>query len=262
MTHPERAGTAGIGFFHRRLVIVTLGGLGLTAGGCSSPNAGMEVDSDSASFATDNGIKVRNGLTEANGLKVRNGLSTIATSAGLLNTVEGLSELSYLVKCALPAGHTLVRTDAAGVKHSFPGSIGLAPEWEQNTCGQTCQEWVSACVLSLVNSTGKHVPVWMVAEAPALGFGLNAAYPHQEGSFFGNIFLNPPVAYYCGGRDYAVSPVKGRIGSAESDPTQYVDIYGSGGRCAAHCTPSDYPNAMDGFKACSGWNHVVTIWRN
>jgi hypothetical protein len=27
------------------------------------------------------------------------------------------------------------------------------------------------------------------------------------------------------------------------------------------CTPSDYPNTMSGYKACGGWNNVVTTYR-
>jgi hypothetical protein len=177
-----------------------------------------------------------------------------------MSTADGRLQVAYLVKCALPANRTLVKTDKNGAKYSFPGEIGLAPEWETGSCDQTCQEWVTACLLAFENTTGVHVPIWMAAEHPAIGFGLSPDYPHQEGSFFGNIFASNPLEYYCGGRDYSVAPVSGRIGSSNAD-TSYSDLYGSGGLCKPHCTGSDYPHVGDGYKACSGWNHVITIWR-
>jgi hypothetical protein len=27
------------------------------------------------------------------------------------------------------------------------------------------------------------------------------------------------------------------------------------------CSVADYPSQGDGYKACNGWNHVVTVWR-
>jgi hypothetical protein len=30
---------------------------------------------------------------------------------------------------------------------------------------------------------------------------------------------------------------------------------------APRCNPADYPYQGDGFKACKGWNNVVTVWR-
>jgi hypothetical protein len=167
--------------------------------------------------------------------------------------------VAYLVRCALPAGSSLSKADQTGKIYTFPGQIGLAPEWETTSCGQNCQRWVSACMLALVNTSGQHYPLWMVAQSPAIGWGLDADYPFQEGSFFGNIFMTPPSAYFCGGRDLGITPIPGRIGS-DQGPVPYTNIGGTGGRCAKICTPADYPHAVDGVKACAGWNEVITVW--
>jgi hypothetical protein len=241
--------------------------LGAAACGGSTPPAdtgGVEVEA----LSTDNGLKAINGMKVANGLAAGNGLSltaALSTSEGLANgtglmaTPGGRTTLSYLVRCALPEGHAISKVDDTGSVVTFSGRIGLAPEWETGSCGQFCQRWVSACMLALVNTTGQHYPLWMVAQSAAVGWGLDAKYPLQEGAFFGNIFLSPPSAFFCGGRDFGVQPIPGRIGSMQG-PTPYTDIYGTGGLCAAHCTPADTPFAADGVKACAGWNEVINVW--
>jgi hypothetical protein len=241
------------------------------ASGCAPPTeGGIEVNETDATNA-DNGLRSLNGLKARNGLRARNGLvlssaldsqTGLSSTDGLMSTADGQMIVTYLVKCALPVGHTLVKEDENGVRHAFPGLIGLAPQWESGSCGMNCQESVSACMLALVNASGVHVPLWLMATNPVVGFGQNPAYPHQEGSFFGNLFLDTPQAFYCAGRDYRVNPVNGRIGSNLVDPT-YTDRYGVGGACAGpgRCTAADGSFARDGYKACSGWNNVVTVWR-
>src|SRR5262249_56980235 len=102
----------------------------------------------------------------------------------------------------------------------------------------------------------------------SIGWGLSSAYPNQEGSFFGNIFrlgahgVDPTqiAAFYCNGRAYDKNVVPGRIGAGQND-APYVDPFAAGGYCADYCTPSDYPNEASGYKACYGWNNVITTYR-
>jgi hypothetical protein len=242
-------------------------GLALAAGCGELPPedaGGLEVDAITADngLRSINGLKVHNGLDATSGLNLSNGLGTSAglqSTTGLMTTADGRNTVAYLVRCALPAGRSVTKTDQYGAKYTFTGQIGLAPEWETSTCGQSCQMWVSACMLALVNTTGMHYPIWMVGNHSALGWGTNGSFPLQEGSFFGNIFASQPSAYYCGGRDLGTNPIPGRIGSAQTAPP-YSDIYGTGGRCLPTCTPADIPHAGDGSKACSGWNQVITVW--
>jgi hypothetical protein len=108
-----------------------------------------------------------------------------------------------------------------------------------------------------------------------VGWSLSGDYPNQEGSFFGNIFIlgahgydsTSVAAFYCDGKAYDVATVPGRIG-ANQVGAPYKNPYlagpyatGATGYCADNCTAADYPYADSGYKACSGWNSVVTTYR-
>jgi hypothetical protein len=101
----------------------------------------------------------------------------------------------------------------------------------------------------------------LVGDSSALGWGQSSSYPNQEGSFFGNIFVSPPTAFYCNGKDFAVGVVPGRIGAGQAG-APYANPFWGSGYCKDNCVPQDQPNQNDGYKACAGWNHVVTVWRN
>ena len=186
-----------------------------------------------------------------------NGLSSIN---GLISP-EGQMTLSYIIRCALPASHTITMKDLSGNPIPFNGELGMAPSWEYGACNKDCQEQISACVLAHVNTTGIHIPLWLDGDSPALGWGQSPNYPQQEGSFFGNLFVSPPTMYYCNGKDFDVGVVPGRIGANQTG-APYKNAFGGNGYCKDTCTPQDSPNQNDGFKACAGWNHVVTVWRN
>ena len=47
--------------------------------------------------------------------------------------------------------------DLSGNSISFPGQIGMAPEWETGACSTNCQENITACLLAHVNTTGQHI---------------------------------------------------------------------------------------------------------
>ena len=53
--------------------------------------------------------------------------------------------MKYLVSCALPTGDDVTVT-VQGTTYTFPGQLGLAPEWglQVRTCDVSCQQWVSA----------------------------------------------------------------------------------------------------------------------
>jgi len=212
-----------------------------------------------------NGLRARNGLTAINGLRTRNGLRTmngLSSTTGLMTTPDGRTTVSYLVRCALPAGQKITKQDQDGASYTFEGEIGIAPEWADGQCDLACQEGVSACMLAHVNTTGTNIPLWIVGNVPGVGWGLSESNPNQEGSFFGNIFVDPPIAYYCNGEGFDQGVVPGRIGADQAD-APYVNPFAAvGGACKTVCTPMDIPNQKDGYKACYGFNHVLTVWRS
>jgi len=171
-----------------------------------------------------------------------------------------------VVRCALPAGQTISRKDNSGNSYSFTGEIGLAPAWATGSCNTTCEEDVSACVLAHVNTTGQHISLWMDSVNPALGWGRSANFPYQEGSFFGNIFHNPPVAYYCNGADYDYGVVPGRLGANQTN-APYKNPNGSSALCTSLCSPTGGAANNDGFGTCFGaggvqYHRIVTVYRN
>jgi hypothetical protein len=211
-----------------------------------------------------NGLTMTNGLALSNGLTMINGLSSMAgltSGVGLMTTSAGRTTVSYLVRCALPLGHTVTKTDQNGTPFVFLGQVGVAPEWESGACGPDCQENVSACMLAHVNTSGQHIGLWLDSDNPAIGWGRNNNFPYQEGSFFGNIFANPPQAYFCNGKDFELGVVPGRLGVGQAG-APYVNPFPGSGYCQDACTPADAPHVGDGYKACKGFPHVVTVWRN
>ena len=263
-------------------------------GGCQPPAAEDDSASADSELVATNGLQMINGLTMVNGLSgnglsgnglsgnglsaqalVVNPLSTtgLTSSSGLINSAAGRTTLSYLVRCALPAGRTITKTDSNGASYSFAGGIGLTPEWETGTCNGDCQRWNSACLLAHVNTAGIHVPIWIVGQNPGLGWGQSATYPNQEGTFFGNIFTTNETghvdAYYCQGPGFDKAVVDGRIGSTQVG-APYRDLFASGYCNYNGCMASDVQTSgvADGYKVCSmgdgamsTWNQLLTVWR-
>jgi hypothetical protein len=233
-----------------------------------------ELDSEGASQAlvTNNGLNSVNGLNSLNGLNSVNGLNSLnglnsvnglADGVGLMASSPGRATLSYLVKCALPAGRRITKRDQNGVTHTFSGAVGVAPTWETGACNDRCQRWVTACMMAHINTTGTSLPIWVVADPvkqPQIGWTRSSTYPNQEGSFFGNIFTSPPRAYYCGGRNIAGAQVAGRIGAGSSSGP-YTNPWGADAECDDHCTKSDSPYNQSGYKVCNGNDAVLTVWR-
>jgi hypothetical protein len=178
----------------------------------------------------------------------------------MISTSAGRNTVSYIVRCALPAGRSITR-NVNGVNYTFSGKIGVAPEWESGACGGDCQQHVTACVLAHINSSGKNISLWLDGDHPNMGWGKSSSHPYQEGSFFGNIFTNPPQAFYCNGKDFNVGLVPGRLGASAGTiiRNKYSDYRSY---CMNQCLAANSPNQGDGYKSCSGWNHVVTVWRN
>jgi len=264
-------------------------------GGCQAPEADDAGASAESELVATNGLSMINGLSMTNGLSgnglsgnglsgnglsgnglVMNPLATtgLTSSTFLMNSAAGRSTVSYMVRCALPAGRSITKTDSTGASYTFAGGIGLTPQWETGTCDGDCQRWISACMLAHVNTAGIHIPIWIVGQNTGLGWGQSATYPNQEGTFFGNIFsintAGHTDAYYCEGPGFDKSVVDGRIGSNQVG-APYRDMFADG-YCASNynCVTSDAKtsNVADGYKACTmgdgsmqAWNQLVTVWR-
>src|SRR5260370_15041707 len=129
---------------------------------------------------TYNGLNVFNGLSSYNGLNSYNGV----TNVSLMGSDAGRKTISYLVKCALPAGHQISKQDQYGNWYTYQGGIGVGPGWENGSCDQTCQEAVSACVMAHVNTAAMHIPIWLDSPASAIGWGRRGRHPQPERTVF------------------------------------------------------------------------------
>ncbi len=134
---------------------------------------------------------------------------------------EGRDLLAYFAKCALPEGLDLVVTDddQSTVLASFPGLLGLAPEWENRPPTLSEQRWVSACLLAQVNAFGASVPVSLRGPHSALRASKleRTSYVVKEAAFFGNIFQD-----------------------VDGDDLADLQMYGCDGNVLPHHTGSSY----------------------
>jgi hypothetical protein len=172
-----------------------------------------------------------------------NGLSGTAAIPGetLRSSAYARQLLQYIYACAMPAPTTTSSYDTAldpnngalacsssgacdfGYACSpqnrcvvpLKGMIGLGINgdgstwWETGTCDESCQRWVSSCVLARTNAYGVHVQISMRAPMTApLGHELQFAriqaalstspteiseYSFREGAYYGNLFATTPV---------------------------------------------------------------------
>ena len=112
-------------------------------------------------------------------------------------------QLKYLINCALPDSMVLFSVQGCE-RITFPGHLGLAPEWMKQPMTLPQERWVSACMLALTNYFGKHVDVSLHANPKLVPFleqtkEETRTFTLFEGGFFGNLFSPNPVAYVCAG---------------------------------------------------------------
>jgi hypothetical protein len=138
-------------------------------------------------------------------------------------------------------------------------------------------------MMAHINTSGVHVPLWLDAEAPQIGWGTSSTYPKQEGTFFGNIIetgdltgigmtgVTGPAAYFCEGAGITAGVVSGRLTSGATN-VPYKNPYGDKVQCSSGTTVagpfSAGQTAPDGYKqACAkGYcfqnGEPITVWRN
>jgi hypothetical protein len=252
---------------------MNLGLLSLSAGGCTIDTEEPLAVNESDLTATNglsmiNGLSMTNGLGAGNGLSMLNGLSTstgLSSSSGLMTSMAGRITVAYLVRCALPSGHKIVKSDQNGTSWTFAGAIGVAPSWESGACDTNCQEAVSACMMAHVNVAGVHVPIWLDSPLSAIGYGKSSSYPNEEGTFFGNIFVTGSdgkvPAYYCDGSGFASGVTPGRLGASSSAASIFTNPFGSNALCSSKCTAASGDYKGQGYAACNGYKSPITVWR-
>jgi hypothetical protein len=122
--------------------------------------------------------------------------------ADLLGRADGAEHLEYTALCALDAGTSLL---VGGV--TYPGLYGFAPEWVDQPCDESCQRWVTACLLAHTNVAGYNVEISMRGEHPGMAWNgeIEQDFAIQEAGFYGNLWQRDeysfaPAIYACVGR--------------------------------------------------------------
>ncbi|MDQ3337944.1 MAG: HYR domain-containing protein [Myxococcota bacterium] len=191
----------------------------------------------------ENGIW-ENGVWEGN-LAARDLLRTNAYAGKLLQ---------YIYSCAMPAGVSKV-LDPSGANVLLEGAIGLAPAWDgpAGACDETCQRWVSACVLARTNAYGVHVQISMrapdsapqsIKDALATTVDERTNWNKREGAYYGNLFQTTPL---CNG---TVDTTPGCVGTStiSNTPKLYA--------CAGPV--SNIPEITKRFCSSQGDNGPIT----
>ncbi|WP_437812550.1 hypothetical protein [Sorangium sp. So ce1078] len=140
----------------------------------------------------------RNALTR-NAL-TRNALMGNSLTSEALRDPESRELLSFIVSCALPEDQSF-SVDVDRSSYTFVGELGLAPEWgkKHGSCGEKCQEWVSACLLARVNHLGEHVMISLRGQNDALSSTRKERdrYDSPEATYYGNVFLDTQRRFAC-----------------------------------------------------------------
>jgi hypothetical protein len=188
-----------------------------------------------------------NALT-ANALTA-NALTANALTANAL-TANGLTDplarefLKYVVSCALDDGDS-VSVTVDGQRYVFAGSLGLAPEWGERhgSCDESCQRWVSACVLARIDAQGVTRPISIRGANPALAPAPHEMrdYPVREAAYFGNLFVPGQPRYLCLSPGQTSDP---RVCGPSLDGCPMTVV----GSCADACA---HPGPNGSFADCS-----------
>lgn len=190
------------------LCAMSLVGCLARSGDASDGDVGVAQEAALTNNALTNNALTSNALTNnaltsnalTNNALTNNALSSNSLVTSALSDPAAREVLEYVASCALPAGDQLDLV-IDGVPYTFPGQLGLASAWGQagGTCTTSCQQWVSACVMSRVDYLGVTVSISMRGKTAALFAPKSEidAYTSREGAYYGNIFLASPQRFAC-----------------------------------------------------------------
>jgi len=141
-----------------------------------------------------------------------NGIDSVLLSTNVLTALHDNGQLGtntrllykYLVGCALDPTQSISFswTDSSNVEHQevFWGEIGLAPTWKYTAINPPGRRSVSACMAARANYFGTPVSISIRGPQESLkhvSAAEAAAYPLEEGAFWGDLFDEAPQLYAC-----------------------------------------------------------------
>ncbi|XXQ32846.1 Uncharacterized protein PBTT_03306 [Plasmodiophora brassicae] len=175
--------------------------------------------------------------------------------------------LNYTVECALDPVQS-VNVSISSRSYTFQGAHGLAPQWQVRELDQDAQEMVSACIIARMTFWDEvGIPVSIRGNAPGLvpAGDEQLEFPVMEGAFWGNLFLQDPVAYTCSHKAALLNSYAHLRVCTTGVPVDYdgstwsCGFVQSVGECNEHCDP--YPTmAPTIYGTCLGNPHVITTY--
>jgi hypothetical protein len=182
-------------------MVAAIAAASLTLAGCSGAPGGVEDVATAQQTDEVSNALVLNGLM-INGLMINglmiNGLNGVTPED--LKDPESRLLFQYIVQCALPADESISVT-SEGVTYTFNGDAALAPELGApgGKCDESCQQWVSACIIARLDYTGAHELISLRGDKPSLAVSPAelADYTDREATYYGNIFTTPMKLYAC-----------------------------------------------------------------
>ena len=253
-----------------------------TVMGCGSADSAQapgsalaDVGRGPAALEAQNGL-ARNGLAR-NGL-ARNGLARNGLARnGLLGAefqvwfdqdpATSASVMSYVVRCAAPAGQVYSFTSATtGVAYEWYGSLGLAPGWASGLEATEAEEQVvTACLAAHVNKYGWHF------DFSILGKGATGApipveddelseFATKEACFFGNLFRDQGVYVGLDHRPWSSSyssPRACAFDGTPNAPSPECPPMNVVGRCSAACAADATGTS---YESCVAWSVTADAW--
>jgi hypothetical protein len=153
------------------------------------------------------------------GSKAADGTVTLGGAvSSIFGATDGQHLMKYVAICALPQDGAIKIGNTV-----YEGYYGLAPEWADGSCGESCQRLVSACLLAHANAQGMPVQIGLVGNRPAALAPADQLTPFtfQEAAFYGNLMRGEMHA--CVGAD--------SLDATNFDPQRFIDgrVCGVGG---------------------------------
>jgi hypothetical protein len=184
----------------------------------------------------------------------------------LLESPEGRHLLKYVVRCALAAGTTL-SAEIDGQTYTFPGSLGIAPEWQSDTLSAGAQREISACLLAHVNLFGISVAISARQAGLPVSVEEEERFSTYEGAFFGQLFADPPRMYACAADsapDFSVSYPNHDLSAGDRLLRRCTDADTCGftvlGSCETACDERDDGNYTDCWGGGASYAETMSIW--
>jgi hypothetical protein len=183
-------------------------------------------------------------------------------TSGTLDDPLTIQVLQYVVSCALGPKQSVDLT-VGSQNISLQGELGLARHWgfPNGSCGKSCQEWVSACVLARLDYLGQHIDISVRGDNPHLEACPKEIkeFSEREATYYGNVFASPQQRYAC------LSPQQTDITRVcgSTDNGCVVNVVGS---CPNFCEKPTKDGAFQDCRAGDGdkddreWHGSVTVY--